>query len=106
MRGFLWCEDAEPPRETESGARLAISTSTGEPPAIERPAITDSAPEAQANEQRATGARYASATPASATARLWAVVEAAPVVFEVGRDTGFGVPGFANATGWPRARTA
>ena len=77
----------------------AFRASAGDPLATERPVVTHSAPEAQANEKRATGARYASATPASATARLWAVVEAAPVVFEVGRDTGFGVPGFANATG-------
>jgi hypothetical protein len=67
---------------------------------------SDGTLEAQANEQRATSARYPSAAPAPSTACLGAVFEAAPVVVEVGRDAGFGVLRFANATGWPRARTA
>jgi hypothetical protein len=106
LRGFLWCEDAESPRETERGAHLVISSKCARPSGDRQPAITHSAPEARANEQRARGARYASATPAPATACLGAAFEAAPVVVEVGRDAGFGVLRFANATGWPRARTA
>ena len=77
----------------------AFRASAGDPPAIERPVVTHSAPEAQANEKRATGARYASTAPAPATARLRAVVEAAHVVVEVCRDAGLAVPRFGECHG-------